>query len=180
MPARALILLALALTLLAGAGAPASAQNGLQHPNGPHNFLGRRHPGKIASLSDDGMMVDLKDGGNQTVQFSQIWRIRRSFVSDEPPGTTVIDFADNRLFVATPLATVIADADKRIPLVQFTAPNGEIIYMAANQVTDISNSIPGLHNPLSKTVIGTRDGTQQIVEPLDAVRRMVAGAHTAP
>ena len=63
---------------------------------------------------------------------------------------------------------------------QFTAPNGEIVYMAAAKVTGISNSLPGLHNPASKSVIGTRDGTQQITEPADAAKRMVAGAHTVP
>lgn len=132
------------------------------------------------SYSDDGIIVDLKDGGTQVIQFGEIWRIRRAFASDEPPSTTVVDFADNRLFVATPLANLVSDTGKKIPLVPFTAPNGEVVYMAAQKVTEISNSLPGLHNPLSKSVIGTRDGAQQVLEAADAARRMVADAHKAP
>jgi hypothetical protein len=182
MSALRMILLALALTFIAGPGspAPAHAQNAFQPTRNPRIILGRRQPGQVTGLSDSGLVVDLKAGGTQVVQFGEIWRIRRAFASDEPPRTTVIDFADNRLFVATPLATVVDDAGKKIPLVAFTAPNGETVYMAAEKVTDISNSLPGLHNPLSKAVIGTRDGAQQVTEAADAAKRMVADAHAAP
>jgi hypothetical protein len=146
----------------------------------PLHTMGRDHPGRITGLDDDGIAVDLRDGGTQLVQFGEIWRIRRAFASDEPAGTTVIDFANNRLFVATPLADLVANAGKKLPLVQFTAPNGAPIYMVASKVTDIYNSLPGQHNPLSKAVIGTRDGTQQVAESADAAKRIVAAAHTAP
>ena len=163
-------------------GAPAAAQSStvFQPTHSPRIVLGRRHPGRITRLSDDGVVVDLKDGGTQVVQFGEIWRIRHAFASDEPRDTAVIDFADNRLFVATPVATLVGDVGKRIALVQFTAPNGETIYMAASKVTDIFNALPGLHNPASKTVIGTRDGTQQITETADAAKHMVAEAQTVP
>jgi hypothetical protein len=141
--------------------------------------MGRRHPGRVDGLAPDGVIVDLRDGGKQVVQFSEIWRVRRAFASDEPAGTAVIDFANNRLFVATPLANLIAGIGKTIAIVQLTAPNGETVYMAANKITDIFNSLPGLHNPLSKTVIGTRDGTQQVLEPADEVKRIVASAQAA-
>ncbi len=182
MSLRGAILLASVLTCVAAVGGPvpADAQTTLHPPHRPIITLGRKHPGRITSLADDGIVVNLRDGGTQAVQFGEIWRIRRAFASDEPAGTTVIDFANNRLFVATPLAGLVSDASKKIPLVQFTAPNGETIYMAASKVTDISNALPGLHNPLSKTVIGTRDGSQQVTEPAGDVKRIVAGAHTAP
>ena len=114
----------------------AYAQASTQPTRNPRIVLGRKHPGRVTSFSDGGIAVDLKDGGTQVVQFGEIWRIRRAFASDEPPGTTVIDFADNRLFVATPLANLVADTGKKIPLVPFTAPNGEVVYMAAKKVTD--------------------------------------------
>src|SRR5208282_2369840 len=92
----------LALALICGAAAslppvPAQAQSALQPTRTPRIILGRKHPGKITGVSNEGVAVDLKDGGTQVVQFGEIWRIRRAFVSGEPPGTTVIDFADNRL-----------------------------------------------------------------------------------
>ncbi len=182
MSLRVVILMASILACMTGAGSPvpASAQVTLRPPHRPLIILGRKHPGRITSLADDGIVVNLRDGGTQSVQFDEIWRIRRAFASDEPAGTTVVDFANNRLFVATPLAGLVSDAGKKIPLVQFTAPNGAAVYMAASKVTDISNALPGLHNPLSKTVVGTRDGTQQVTETAGDVKRIVEGAHTAP
>ncbi len=180
---RGLAVLALTLGCIAWTSPPAQAQAPaqvtLQPPHRPTIILGRKHPGKIAQQDQDGLVVDLRNGTKQIVQYSEIWRVRRAFASDEPAGTTVIDFANNRLFVATPLAGLIGEAGKKIALVQFTAPNGETIYMAAGKVTDISNSLPGLHNPLSKTLIGTRDGTQQVTEAADDAKRIVAGAHTS-
>ncbi len=177
------------LLLLAGISTPSFAGNtngtppvpGLQAParppTGPKNFLGRNHPGKITGLNDSGLVVHLRDGGTQVVQFSEIWRVRKAFVSDEPAGTTVIDFANNRLFVAMPLDTVLGDLGKKVPLTKLTAPNGEIIYMVASKVTDISSALPGLHNPASKAVIGTRDGTQQVLEAVDDAKRIISSAH---
>jgi hypothetical protein len=179
---RPLTALAVAITLIAlpGGGFPAEAlaQAVPQAPRRPIIILGRKHPGKVTGLVAEGVLVDLRDGGKQVVQFVEIWRIRRAFASDEPQGTTVIDFANNRLFVATPLANLVGDLGKKIPVVQLTAPNGETVYMVASKITDIFNSLPGLHNPLSKTVIGTRDGTQQVLEDAGNVKRLVSDAHT--
>jgi hypothetical protein len=174
--------LALALVSIQGYETPAAAQSAsMFQPT--HSFrlvLGRNYPGQVTSLSEAGVVVDLKDGGTQVIQFGEIWRVRLAFASDEPKGTTVVDFAENRLFVATPLANLVGDLGKKIALVQFTAPNGGTVYMAAGKVTDIANALPGLHNPASKTVIGTRDGFQQVIEVAGDAKRMVAEAHTAP
>lgn len=153
------------------------AQEAPARPMGPKNFLGRNHPGKITKLSDDGMVVNLRDGGSQVVQFGEVWRIRKAFASDEPSGTTVIDYANNRLFVATPLDGLILDLGKKVPMTKLTAPNGEMIYMVASKVTDISNALPGLHNPASKAVVGTRDGTQQVLEAVDEAKKIISSAH---
>ncbi len=177
---RAAIFAALALALPANASLPlpALAQMLTARPlHRPTIILGRKHPGKISTVNGEGVIVNLKGSGTQAVLFSEVWRIRKAFASDEPAGTTVIDFANNRLFVATPLASLVEDIGKRVALSQFTAPNGATVYMAAGRITDISNPLPGLHNPLSKAVIGTRDGAQQVLEPVDAVKRIVATAH---
>jgi hypothetical protein len=179
---RVLILLALGLTCFEGADAwaPAQAQSVLQPTKSPRVFLGRRRPGKVVSLSEDGVTVDLKKEGMQLVQFAGIWRIRRAFVSGEPRGSTVIDFADNRLFVVTPVADLVDEVGKKIALVRFTTPNGKTVYMAAGKITDVSTALPGLHNPASRTVMGTRYGAQQITEPVNDAKRMLASAHPAP
>jgi hypothetical protein len=148
--------------------------------NGPKNFLGQRHPAKLTGLSEEGVGVNLKEGGVQVVQFEEIWRLRKAFASDEPQGASVIDFANNRLFVATPLDDLLASLGKKVAIAKFTAPNGDAIYMVASKVTDIARSLPGLHNPASKAVVGTRDGTQQVVEAIDDAKKLIAGAHVTP
>ncbi len=158
-----------------GTQAPQGAPNPV--PTGPKNFLGRDHPGKITSLSSEGVVVDLRHGGTQVVQFGEIWRVRKAYASDEPPGTTVIDFANTRVFVATPLDSLLTDLGKKVPMTKLTAPNGEMIYMVADKVTDIYRSLPGLHNPASKAVVGTRDGTQQVLEAVDEAKRIISNAH---
>ena len=160
---------------------PAPNQNGqARPPSGPKNFLGRDYPGKITGLTDDGVTVHLRNGGTQVVQFAEIWRIRKAFASDEPAGSSVIDYANTRLFVATPFETLVTDLGRKVPMTKLTAPNGEIIYMVATKVTDISRALPGLHNPASKAVIGTRDGTQQVLEAVDEAKRIIADAQVTP
>ncbi len=51
--------------------------------------------------------------------------------------------------------------------------------MVASKVTDISRALPGMHNPASKAVIGTRDGTQQVVEAIDDAKRIISDARLA-
>ena len=175
-----LLVLAALVTLAAQdvSTSPALAQAApVRPPTGPKNFLGRSHPGKITGLSDDGIVVNLRDGGTQVVQFGEIWRIRKAFASDEPAGTTVVDYANNRLFVATPFDALIVDLGRKVALTKLTAPNGDMIYMVASKVTDISNALPGLHNPASKAVIGTRDGTQQVLEAVDDAKKIISSAH---
>ncbi len=179
MAKRAAILAGLAL-ISGGSGsvtAPGAAQTLSQPRHRPLIVLGRKHPGKIAGQVEEGVIVALRDGGTQVVQFGEVWRIRRAFASDEPVGTAVVDFANNRLFVATPVADLVSGIGKKIPLGQFTAPNGELVYIATGKITDISKSLPGLHNPSSKAVIGTRDGAQQVLEAIDAAKRIATEAH---
>ena len=173
-----LLSLSIGCALFAGAQTPSLAQTlTAKPPHRPTIIMGRQHPGRVTGIADDGVVVDLRNGEKQVVQFGEIWRIWRAFVSDEPAGTSVIDFANNRLFVATPLPDLIGNVSKKVALTKLTAPNGEAIYMAAGKVTDIYGALPGLHNPSSKTVIGTRDGTQQVLETIDAAKQIIGEAH---
>ena len=128
-------------------------------------------------MSPDGIVVNLRNGGSQVVQFGEIWRVRKAFGERRAGGRQVVDFANTRLFVATALDTLVADLGKKVPMTKLTAPNGEIIYMVASKVTDIYNALPGLHNPASKAVVGTRDGTQQVLEAVDEAKESSPGAH---
>jgi len=178
-PARKLVSLALLGIATAEVVAATSGFAQGRRVNSPAAILGRGHDGQITQITRNSLVVVLKDGGTQAVELSEIWRIRRAFASNEPPGTTIIDIANNRLFVPARLSDVIADVGRKVPLTKLTAPNGDDIYIAATKVTDITNALPELHNPQSKTVIGTRDGIQQVLEPPDTARRIIAEAHVA-
>ena len=178
-PARKLVSLALLGIATAEVVAATSGFAQGRRVNSPAAILGRGHDGQITQITRNSLVVVLKDGGTQAVELSEVWRIRRAFASNEPPGTTIIDIANNRLFVPARLSDVIADVGRKVPLTKLTAPNGDDIYIAATKVTDITNALPELHNPQSKTVIGTRDGIQQVLEPPDTARRIIAEAHVA-
>ncbi|MBT3071353.1 hypothetical protein KKP04_10815 [Rhodomicrobium sp. Az07] len=150
-----------------------------QPMRGPTNIIGRNYPGKITTIGAESMTVNLREGGPQTVLFSDIWRIRRSFASDEPNGSSIVDFGNNRMFIAAPLDALVGEVSKKSPLMKLTAPNGYTIYLVANKVTDITGAIPGLHNPASKTVIGTRNGSQQVLETIADTKKVIAAASVA-
>jgi hypothetical protein len=177
MPIGSRVCVAFFLSLMAAA-ANAADSNAIRRHR-PPLVLNRGHAAKVDGVADGGVLVETLNGGHQTVRFSDVWRIRKAFASDEPPGSTVIDFAENRIFVATGLNELIALVGGHIPLVKVTSPNGDTVYMAANKVTDIFRALPGVHNPDSQSVIGTRDGIQQVREPLDVTQKLVAAAKAA-
>ncbi len=148
--------------------------------HGRTKVIGRQHPARLAGLAADGITVETRDIGQQVVRFTDIWRVRRALTSDEPSGACVIDFANNRLFVAASVADVTGMLGQHLQLVQFTSPGGDRIYLVANRVTDVYEAQPALHNPASKTVVGTRYGTQQIQEPIETVQQAIAAARITP
>jgi hypothetical protein len=176
MSARKLALPALTAIVIAAGGA---AINGSAHATatspgaGRSHVLGQRITGRISQITSDSFTVDFRNRGPEAVQFRDIWRIRKALATGEPGGTTVIDYAGNRLFVAARLSDVIAAARGKLALTKFTAPNGQAIYLSAAKVTGVSHALPALHSPLSKTVIGTASGSQQVQEPTAAVQRIM-------
>ena len=148
-------------------------------PQRPLNVIGRGKPAKLSGVVPEGFIVQTLDGGTQIIQFNEIWRIRLAFASDEPAGAAVVDFANNRIFVAANVDELVKLGQKPLSLAKFTSPSGSVVYLSSNKVTDIFAALPGLHNPESKTVVGTRDGMQQVKEPLDAANQIVTSARSA-
>ena len=54
----------------------------------------------------------------------EIWRIRGTSTSDEPPGAIVIDYAFERVYVKDSLASVVEKVSGVRPLKKFTLPGG--------------------------------------------------------
>src|SRR5262245_19806902 len=53
------------------------------------------------------------DGDTQQVNPDEIWRIRATSTSDEPPGAIVIDYACERVYVKESLASVVEKGGRR-------------------------------------------------------------------
>ena len=87
------------------------------------------------------------DGDTQQVNSEEIWRIRATSTSDEPPGAIVIDYAFERVYVKESLASVVEKVGGVRPLKKFTLPAGAPVYIVATKVTGVTRAIPHAASP---------------------------------
>ena len=80
------------------------------------------------------------DGDTQKVNPEEIWRIRATSASDEPPGAIVIDYAFERVYVKESLASVVEKVGRVRPL-KFTLPGGGPVYIVPARVTGVTRAI---------------------------------------
>ena len=69
----------------------------------------KRHPAAIAPQSAL-LTFQTLDGATQQVNPDEIWRIRATFASGEPPSAVVIDYGFERVYVES-LASVVEKVD---------------------------------------------------------------------
>ena len=83
----------------------------------------KRHP---AAIIPQGAQLTFQtlDGNTQQVNPDEIWRIRATYTSDEPPDAIVIDYAFQRVYVKESLASVVEKVGGVRPLKKFTLPGG--------------------------------------------------------
>ena len=108
------------------------------------------------------------DGDTQQVNPDEIWRIRATSTSDEPPGAVVVDCAFDRVYVKDSLASVVEKVGG-VQLKKFTLPGGGPVYIAAAKVTGVTRAIPGLHHPNAHAIIFSREGQTQVQETREAI-----------
>ena len=110
------------------------------HSQAAPRLFGRKHPGKVSPPLGRRRhrRPQGRWGSNRPVQTRfGASGARSPAMSERHNGRR---FRGHRLFVAgAALATLVGDVGKKIALAQFTAPNGEIVYMAAGKVTGIFN-----------------------------------------
>ena len=114
------------------------------------------------------------DGGTQQVNPQEIWRIRATSTSDEPPGAVVIDYAFERVYVKDSLATVVEKVGSLRPLKQFTLPGGRPVYIVATKVTGVTRAIPHQSHPNAHAIIVAREGQTQVQETPEAINETLA------
>ena len=101
----------------------------------------------------------------------EIWRIRATSTSDEPPGAIVIDYAFERVYVKESLASVVEKVGGVRPLKKFTLPAGGPVYIVATKVTGVTRAIPDLHHPNAHAIIVSREGQTQVQETREAINQ---------
>lgn len=120
---------------------------------------------------------DTLHGGKKTVLLAEIWRLRPALPdSIEPSGVTVIDYAKTRLYVPGALKDLFEKVGAQLPLAELTAPNGQHVYLVASRITGIKKATGGDYHPNAQTIISTKDGIQQVLEPQEAVMKIIAEA----
>ena len=128
----------------------------------------KRHPAAIAPQSAL-LTFQTLDGATQQVNPDEIWRIRATSASGEPPGAIVIDYGFERVYVKESLASVVEKVGGVRPLKKFTLPGGAPVYIVAAKVTGVTRSIPHLHHPSAHAIIVVREGQTQVQETPKAI-----------
>jgi aminopeptidase N len=114
------------------------------------------------------------DGDTQQVNPDEIWRIRATSTSDEPPGAIVIDYAFDRVYVKESLASVVEKVGGVRPLKKFTLPAGAPVYIVAAKVTGVTRAIPARDHPNAHAIIVAREGQTQVQETREAINEALA------
>ena len=99
----------------------------------------------------------------------EIWRIRATSTSDEPPGAVVIDYAFERVYVKDSLASVVEKVGGVRALKKFTLPGGAPVYIVASRVTGVTRAIPHQSHPNAHAIIVSREGQTQVQETPEAI-----------
>ena len=102
------------------------------------------------------------DDNTQQVNADEIWRIRGAATSDEPPGSIVIDYAFERLYVKDSLANVVEKVSGARLLKKFTLPGGAPVYIVPSKVIGITRAIAHQSHPNAHAVIVAREGQTQV------------------
>jgi hypothetical protein len=126
------------------------------------------HPAAIAP-QDAQLTFQTMDGNTQQVNPKEIWRIRATSTSDEPPGAIVIDYAFERVYVKESLASVVEKVGGAGPLKKFTLPGGGPVYIVPARVTGVIRAIPHLSHPNAQAIIVSREGRTQVQETREAI-----------
>jgi hypothetical protein len=130
----------------------------------------KRHPAAVAPQVAEVTFQTL-DGDTQQVNPEEIWRIRATYTSDEPPGAVVIDYAFERVYVKDSLASVVEKVERVWPLKKFTLPGGGPVYIGANRVTGVTRAIPHQSHPNAHAIIVSREGQTQVQETPEAINK---------
>jgi hypothetical protein len=128
----------------------------------------KRHPAAIAPHGAQ-LTFQTLDGDTQQVNPEEIWRIRATSTSDEPPGAVVIYYGFERVFVKDSLTSVVEKVGGVRPLKKFTLPDGAPVYIVATKVTGITRAIPHQSHPNAHAIIFSREGQTQVQETPEAI-----------
>ena len=120
------------------------------------------------------------DGDTQQVNPNEIWRIRATSTSDEPPGAVVIDYGFDRVYVKDSLASVVEKVGGGRLLRKFTLPAGGPVYIGAAKVTGVTRAIPGVHHPNAHAIIISREGQTQVQETREAINEALGEIGRTP
>jgi hypothetical protein len=137
--------------------------------SGPSALAGpAEQPTHVAQNSGQ-LLFNTLDDNTQDINAEEIWRVRAASGSDEPPGSIVIDYGFERIFVKDKLDNVVEKIRGQRDLRRFTSPVGAPIYIAPDKVIGVNRPIAAQHHQNSKSIIIAREGQQQVQETRQAI-----------
>ena len=153
--------------LMSAAGAPVATAEPSEHPI------------KVLDRSTQLLFTTL-DNGTQDINPDEIWRVRAASTSDEPPGSIVIDYGFERIYVKDSLDNVVAKIRAQRDLRKFTTPGGAPIYIAPDKVIGVNRPIAHEHHQNSNAIIIVKEGQQQVQETRQAITDVLKQAQKPP
>ena len=109
------------------------------------------------------------DGDTQQVNPDEIWRIRATSTSDEPPGAVVIDYAFERVYVKGSLRQRGGQGGRRTAFEEIYPASRKASLHRCCQGDRRHPRHPGQHHPNAHAIIVSREGQTQVRETREAI-----------
>ena len=118
--------------------------------------------------------VATADGqGTARIKIDTIIRFRPSHGSAEPPGGTVIDYADQRFQTSDGTSAIVERIGDDLHLVQLTTPVAKPVFLNATKVTAIREATQNDHE-LANAVVRVAQHDQAVTESPAEVEQLLA------
>ena len=120
--------------------------------------------------------VSRADGqGSAQIKIDTIIRFRPSHGGSEPPGGTVIDYADQRFQTNDESSEITQKIGDALRLIRLTSPIGDPVYLNAAKVTSIRDATGNDHEH-ANAVVHVAQHDQAVRESQEEVERLLASS----
>lgn len=129
--------------------------------------------GKLATVGLAEVRFTKTNGEKKVLLSDKIWRIRKTASSTEPAKAWVIYHAGGKFYAKDENGKLMERVSNAVRLDEFTAPNGDPVFIAPSMVDRVLDAVGGKHHPKARSLIVTKWGSQQVQEAALTVNKRV-------